>query len=174
MIDSPKLAISRSKDSDHAWISLKVKELKTFELFDRWRNRKKTWFRHFNKTWQWFHNSILFLQSANISKTHKYCSSKINDLQTLRPYPRSFLYGIIYLNINHVVFDSFTWFHRCPSGRNRLSDLVASHSSWKRANKITLSTQFSNNRVLIQKDFGSHDRSVNDKAHMSLYSHHLT
>ena len=36
MIDSPKLAISRSKDSDHAWISLKVKELKTFEvlLFD--------------------------------------------------------------------------------------------------------------------------------------------
>ena len=37
MIDSPKLAISRSKDSDHAWISLKVKELKTFEvlLFDR-------------------------------------------------------------------------------------------------------------------------------------------
>ena len=38
MIDSPKLAISRSKDSDHAWISLKVKELKTFEvlLFDCW------------------------------------------------------------------------------------------------------------------------------------------
>ena len=33
MIDSPKLAISRSKDSDHAWISLKVKELKHSNYF---------------------------------------------------------------------------------------------------------------------------------------------
>ena len=44
----------------------------------------------------------------------------------------------------------------------------------KGQNKTTLSTQFSDYRVLIKKDFGSHDQSVNDKTHMSGYSHHLT
>ena len=107
---------------------------------------------------------------------------------------RSFLYGIICLNIRNVVFDSFTWFHRCPSvfalcqhfKNKQIFYLISSLSlcekssvglggfTLKLKNKTILSTQFSDYRVLIKKDFGSHYQSVNDKTHMSSYSHHLT